>query len=100
MFAMNPPSEPAAAENPFFQEWTEPFGAPPFERIAPEHFEPAFERAFSAHDAEVDEIAANPAAPTFDNTIAALELSGRLLARVSDVFRALASTHSNPALLK
>jgi peptidyl-dipeptidase Dcp len=99
MSAMNPPPEPAA-ENPFLQEWTGPYGAPPFERIVPEHFEPAFERAFAAHDSEVAEIAANPAAPTFDNTIAALELSGRLLARVSDVFHALAGAHSSPALLK
>src|SRR5580693_597270 len=88
------------ADNPFFQEWTGPFGAPPFGRIAPAHFPPAFDRAFAAHDAEVAAIAADPAAPTFDNTIAALELGGRLLGRVTDVFRALASAHTNPALLE
>ncbi|HEY6259053.1 MAG TPA: M3 family metallopeptidase, partial [Xanthobacteraceae bacterium] len=85
--------------NPFFEEWTGPFGAPPFARIAPEHFGPAFDAAFAAHDAEVAAIAADPAAASFDNTIAALELSGRLLGRVSDVFRALAGAHTNPALL-
>jgi peptidyl-dipeptidase Dcp len=87
-----------AGDNPFFQAWTGPFGAPPFGRITPAHFPPAFERAFAAHDAEVSAIAAD-AAPDFDNTIAALELSGRLLGRVTDVFRALVGAHSNPALL-
>jgi peptidyl-dipeptidase Dcp len=90
---------PAAADNPFFQEWTGPFGAPPFKRIAPAHFPGAFDRAFAAHDAEVAAVAADPALPRFDNTIAALELSGRLLSRVTDVFRALASAHTNEALL-
>ena len=98
----DPSSTPAdaAGDNPFFQEWAGPFGAPPFGRIAPAHFGPAFDRAFAAHDAEVAAIAADPAAPSFDNTIAALELSGRLLGRVTDVFRALASADTNPALLE
>jgi peptidyl-dipeptidase Dcp len=98
----NPPSAPPddAGGNPFFEEWTGPFGAPPFERIAPAHFGPAFDRAFAAHDCEIAAIAADPAAPSFDNTIAALELSGRLLGRVTDVFRALAGAHTNPALLE
>jgi peptidyl-dipeptidase Dcp len=87
-------------QNPFFDDWTGPFGAPPFGRIAPEHFGPAFDRAFAAHDSEVAAIATNPAPPSFDNTIAALELSGRLLGRVTDVFRALAGAHTNPALLQ
>ncbi len=95
----NPPSATSAADNPFFEEWTGPFGAPPFGRIAPGHFPPAFDAAFAAHDAEVAAIAADPMAPSFDNTIAALELSGRLLGRVTDVFRALAGAHTNPELL-
>ena len=86
-----------AAANPFFEDW--PSGTPPFGRIAPEHFGPAFDAAFAQHDAEVAAIAADPAAPSFDNTIAALELGGRLLGRVSDVFHVLASAHTNPALL-
>jgi peptidyl-dipeptidase Dcp len=101
---MNPsipsPALADAADNPFFQDWTGPFGAPPFGRIAPAHFPPAFDQAFAAHDAEVAAIAADPAAPGFDNTIAALELSGRRLGRVTDVFRALAGANSNPALLQ
>ncbi|HEY6259238.1 MAG TPA: hypothetical protein VIY51_25960, partial [Xanthobacteraceae bacterium] len=51
----------AHSSNPFFEEWTGPFGAPPFARIAPEHFGPAFDAAFAAHDAEVAAIAADPA---------------------------------------
>jgi peptidyl-dipeptidase Dcp len=103
-----PPSVASAAhsgadpllQNPFFEEWTGAFGAPPFGRIAPAHFGPAFDRAFAAHDTEVAAIAADPAPPSFDNTIAALEVSGRLLGRVTDVFHALASAHTNPALLE
>ncbi len=91
-------ADPTGA-NPFFEEWDGPFGAPPFDRIAPEHFVPAFDRAFAAHNAEIAAIAGDPAPPSFDNTIAALERSGRLLGRVGDVFHALASAHSNPALL-
>src|SRR5882762_5143673 len=86
--------------NPFFEEWTGPFDVPPFARIAPAHFREALERAFAAHDAEIAAIAADPADPTFDNTIAALERSGQPLARVSDVFGALTSAHTNDALLE
>jgi peptidyl-dipeptidase Dcp len=96
----NPSADDPLFQNPFFQEWSGPFATPPFDRIGPEHFAPAFDRAFAAHDSEVAAIAADPAAPSFDNTIAALELSGRLLGRVTDVFRALASAHTNPALLQ
>src|SRR6266436_3333587 len=94
------PAPAGSTDNPFFEDWTGPFGVPPFARIAPAHFREAFERAFAAHDAEIAAIAADPAAPTFDNTIAALELSGRLLGRVTDVFRALAGAHTNPVLLE
>lgn len=93
-------SQPASpSDNPFFAVWTTPFGVPPFERIRPGHFLPAFERAFAEHEAEVKAIAENPAAPTFENTIAALELSGRALSRVDDVFGALAGAHTNDELL-
>src|SRR5258708_29439237 len=99
---MNQPDPPAASpdvagDNPFFQEWTGPFGAPPFGRIVPAHFLPAFDRAFAAHDAEVAAVAADPAVPGFDNTIAALELSGRLLRRGSGRVRALAGAPPQPA---
>src|SRR5262245_33306231 len=86
------------SDNPFFQEWSGPFGVPPFDRIKPEHFPDAFARAFAAHEAEVEEIADEPAVPSFANTIDALEKSGRELARVADVFHALAGAHTNDAI--
>src|ERR1700759_1343943 len=61
---------------------------------------PALEQAFAGHPAEIAAITNNPAAPDFDNTIAALERSGKLLSRVSSVFYDLVSAHSNPALLE
>jgi peptidyl-dipeptidase Dcp len=90
---------PARRENPLLQPWSGPFGIPPFAEIRPEHFLPAYERAFAEHDAEVAAIAGNPAPPTFDNTVAALEDAGRLLDRVDAVFGQLVGTDSNEALL-
>jgi peptidyl-dipeptidase Dcp len=89
----------STAVNPFFEDWTGPFAVPAFARISPEHFRDALERGFADHNAEIAAIAANAAAPTFDNTIAALERSGRPLRRVSDVFSALAGAHTNDAIL-
>jgi len=86
--------------NAFFEAWTTPDGVPPFDRIGPAQFRPAYARALAEHEAEVAAIAANPAPPTFDNTIAAMELSGRALDRVSNVFHLLAGAHSNDALLE
>lgn len=84
--------------NPFFEDWTAPFGAPPLDRIAPEHFVPAYDRALAEHTAEIAAIVGNPAPPDFDNVVLALERSGRLLARVDAVFSNLASSATNPAL--
>ncbi len=86
---MTPPA------NPLLETWTAPFGVPPFAALKPEHFRDAFTRAFDGHAAEVDAIAADPAAPTFANTIEALERSGELLARVSSVFWVLAGADTN-----
>jgi peptidyl-dipeptidase Dcp len=86
------------AGNPLIGEWTGPFGLPPFAALAPEHFPPAFEQGLANHSAEVEAIAANPAAADFDNTIAALERSGELLNRVSNVFFVLAGADTNDAL--
>jgi peptidyl-dipeptidase Dcp len=84
--------------NPFFEPWTAPFEAPPFDRIAPEHFKPAYERALAEHRSEIAAIAGNPAAPGFENTIVALEDAGRALARVELVLFNLSSSHTNDAL--
>ncbi|MFZ3310763.1 MAG: M3 family metallopeptidase [Xanthobacteraceae bacterium] len=90
----------SATANPFFEAWDTPDGVPPFDRIAPEHFRGAYARALAEHDAEIAAIASAAAAPTFDNTIAALELSGRALERVGNVFWLLAGAHTNNALLE
>lgn len=84
--------------NPFFETWTTPFGLPPFDRIRPEHFPPAFERGMADGLAEVEAIAATAAPPSFANTIEALERSGRLLTQVSHVFFNLTSSATNDAL--
>jgi peptidyl-dipeptidase Dcp len=84
--------------NPFFAEWTAPYGLPPFATIRPEHFPPAFDRAMAEHDAEVAAIAGSAEPPSFANTIAALEGAGRLLERVSRVFFNLEASDTNAAL--
>src|SRR5258708_6090128 len=84
--------------NPFFEAWTAPFGAPPFERILPEHFRAAYARALDEHRSEIAAIAGGGEPPSFENTLVALEESGRLLTRVELVFSNLASSHTNDAL--
>ncbi|HSM95614.1 MAG TPA: hypothetical protein VLT91_06205, partial [Rhizomicrobium sp.] len=86
------------SRNPFFEVWNTPFGAPPFAEIRPEHFLPAYERAFAEHAREIMAIAAEARAPTFENTIAALEMSGRALSRIELVFGNLASSDTNDEL--
>ncbi len=75
-----------AEENPLLAEWTTPFGVPPFDKIRPEHYLPAFEQAMSLHNAEIDAIASNNDEPTFENTMLAYDASGKLLARLNLVF--------------
>ncbi len=89
-----------SSDNPFFEHWAAPDGVPPFARIKPEHFGPAYARAIAEHETEIEAIGARSEPPDFDNTIAALELSGRALARVEHVFHLLAGAHSNDALLE
>ena len=84
--------------NPFFEDWTAPFSAPPLDRIAPEHFVPAYDRALAEHTAEVAAIAEDHAPPSFDNTVLALEKSGKLLTRVEGVFGNLTSSVTSEAL--
>src|ERR1700751_3599559 len=86
--------------NPLLAAWQTPHQTPPFAEIKPEHFMPAFEQAFADHAAEVAAITHDPSTPDFDNTITALERSGKLLTKVSAVFYDLVSAHSNPAILE
>ena len=90
----------AGSENPLLPEASGPFRVPPFDRIKPEHFPPAFAHAFAAHAAEVAAIAADPSEPTFANTIVALERGGDALTRVGSVFHVLAGAHTNDAILE
>jgi peptidyl-dipeptidase Dcp len=86
------------ADNPLFAEWDTPYSAPPFDQFEPADFTPAFDQAMALHSAEIQAIASNPDAPTFDNTIAALEQAGHDLSRVSATFSALTSSASNDTL--
>ncbi len=86
-------------DNPFAQgHWGTPFELPPFERIRPEHYGPAFDAALAAHAAEIEAIAADPSPPTFANTVAAMERAGLALDRVAGVFYNLTGSHTNPEL--
>ena len=75
-----------------------PFQAPPFDTIADTDFRPAFEEAMRLQMAEVEAIANNPAVPTFENTLVALEQSGQAMMRVSSVFGVLSSANTNDVL--
>ncbi|MCT8876927.1 M3 family metallopeptidase [Shewanella xiamenensis] len=87
-------------QNPLFQASTLQYQAPDFSVIKDEHFQPALEQGIKEQYQEILAIANNPAAPTFDNTIVAMEKSGALLNRASSVFYNLAGSNSNPALRK
>ncbi len=83
---MTSADDQASARNPFFTPSTLECGLPPFADIRFEHYRPAFELGWIEQLAEVDAITSNPAPPTVDNTLVPLEMSGRLLSRVSAVF--------------
>lgn len=83
--------------NPLLPKWTGPYGGvPPFDRVKVEHFKPAIEAAMAEHLEEIEVIAADPAAPDFENTFAALERAGRTLDRVMAVYYVFASTMRTP----
>ena len=87
-----------ATSNPLLQPWDTPFGLPPFDAVRAEHFEPAFELALAAHLAEIDAIGSDPRPADFDNTVAALDRSGRELTRIESLFHNLTSSETSPAL--
>jgi len=86
------------ASNPFAKPSTLQYGYPAFDKIKNEHFAPAFDEGMREQAAEIAKIANNKAAPTFDNTIVAMERSGQLLGRVRAVFYTLTGSYTNDTL--
>jgi peptidyl-dipeptidase Dcp len=87
----------AQSNNPLLADWTGPHGGiPPFDRVRVEDLRPALEAGITENLAEVQRIASNPAAPTFENTIAALEDTGRALGRVNTIYGIWANNMSSP----
>ena len=89
---------PADMGNPFFTGWDTPFGVPPFDRMKPEYFKPAFEEGMRIQKAEIDSIVNNTAPPTFDNVILAYDRSGELFATVSRIFFGLTAAETDDRL--
>ena len=89
-----------SASNPFASVSTLPFEAPPFDKIKNEDYKPAIDAGIAAQKMESDAIAKDPAAPTFDNTITAMEDSGQLLTRVNTLFGNLTGSNTNDTLDK
>ena len=90
-------SSAAQSANPLIGAWNTPDGAPPYDLIRAEHYVPAFELAIEAAREQIQRIANDPAAPTFENTIEAMERAGRELSRVSSTFSTVASADATPA---
>jgi peptidyl-dipeptidase Dcp len=86
--------------NPLLTDWTTPFELPPFSEIEPSHFEEAFEVSMAEARAEIDAIADQAAPATFENTVVALETSGKALSKVARTFFNLSGAHTNDALQK
>jgi peptidyl-dipeptidase Dcp len=91
-------SRPNTLANPLLQPWQTAYGIAPFSEIRAEHFSPAYKIAIDAHQAELEAIAANPDAPTFENTIAAFDRSGRLFHGIDRLFKNLTASESSAAL--
>jgi peptidyl-dipeptidase Dcp len=103
LFRATPAASQQASErsaNPLLAPSPLPFQAPPFDKIKDSDFAPGFDEGMKQQIAEVEKIANNPAAPTFDNTLVALERSGQTLARISFVFNALTAANTDDALQK
>jgi peptidyl-dipeptidase Dcp len=97
-----PPAKPetkVGTGNPLLEEWTTPFGVPPFDRVKPEHFKPAYEVAIAAERKEIDGIIGNPAPASFANTIEPLEDGGQLVSKISGVFFNLVAAETNDELV-
>lgn len=100
LLAVTLAAAPAAPANPLMQPSTLPFGAPAFDTIGDADYQPAIEAGMAQERKEIDAIANNPAPPTFQNTLVAMEKSGRLLQRALLAFRCVVESNSDPALLQ
>jgi len=87
------------AENPFFSTYDTPYGAPPFNKIQVKHYMPAFLEGVKQQNKEISDITSNTDAPTFQNTIEALDFSGAMLRKVNGVFFALTEAETNDDLM-
>jgi peptidyl-dipeptidase Dcp len=87
-----------AAANPLLSPSPLPFGLPDYPSIRPAHYLPAFEHAFAEHRAEIEAIATSDEAPTFENTLVALERAGELLGRVARAFYTVSSADATPEI--
>ena len=92
------PARAADTPNPLLEPSPLPFGYPAFDRVRDSHYAPAFTQGMAEHLREVEAIAKQPAEPTFENTLVALERSGQLLGRVQRLFFNLVGAHGNDAL--
>jgi len=91
-------ADPSVIANPFFTDWKTPFGVPPFADIRETHFLPAFQEGITRQKGEIAAIVATKEAPSFENTIVALELSGQFMDRVGSVFSNLVGAETTPKL--
>ena len=85
-------------KNPFLAEWDTPYGIPPYEEIEVEDYIPAIQKGIEQQNAEIEAITSNPDAPTFENTIVPLELSGGILSKVSGVLYNVSETDRSDSL--
>ena len=95
---MNQSTDAQRASNPLLEAWESNFGLPPFDQVLPSHFTSAFALALPEHLAEIEAIANCCEAPSFDNTLAEFDRSGRLLERITLLFHNLTSSETSDAL--
>src|SRR3984957_6728213 len=96
--AAQTPAPALGPSNPFYAPSPLPFHAPPFDKIKDEDYQPAIEAGMAQQLAEIRAIAENPAAPTFENTLVAMEKSGALLDRATQAFNGVTGANTNPTL--
>ena len=88
----------SCSTNPFFEEWDTPYGIPPFEKIKEAHYLPAIKEGIKQNKQEIEAIISNPEAPTFENTLLALDKSGLLLNKTAMVLFNLSESDATPTL--